>query len=337
MQSPVGAAQSEARPVPAPAPSLFRRGVRAGRRSARRWRVELSNLALSLQAPELGPPVAILGNGRSGTSWIGKTVGRAEGALYYREPCHPRTTGIDDDTVWSRYVPPDGDDPHFRRCLETAFRGRLLDVNEWSLDEVSARFGGTRRVVVKEVACFLSAEWVYRRWRPRTVIVVRHPCPSVRSVQRLGLAAPERRRFRELIENPRLVDEYLAPFLPHLQRLESPLELSAAIWAIKNHVAVQALARHPEWILMRYEDVCAQPLDRFRWLFEQLALPWSLELEQWLNESTTQWEAGPHATSKISSQQIDGWRQQMTPEERDTVRRVVAPFCLPFYQRDDEW
>lgn len=297
---------------------------------------DLGNRALAFRQP-VGPPIAIVGNGRSGTSWIGRTVGQAAGTLYYREPCHPRTTGRDDDTVWSRYVPPEGDDPHFRRCLQHAFSGRMMNPSEWDLHVLMERLGESHRIVVKEVATFFSLEWLYRNWRPAIVIVVRHPCPSVRSVQRLGLAEPERRRYREIITNPLLVEQFLEPHMARLRALESPLEISAAIWAIKNMVALSALPQHPEWNVIRYEDVCLRPVDEFRALFKRINLTWSLEIEQWLNESTTQWEAGPHATSKISRRQVDAWRNAMSVSERDTVRRVVEPFGLPFYQHDQDW
>lgn len=299
-------------------------------------RLAVRNLTAGATPPS-GRPVAIIGNGRSGTSWIGETVGSAPGVVYYREPCHPQVRYRRDDTVWSRYVPPDGTDVDFESCLDRAFRGGYVGDPDLEPALREVRRAGDYRVVVKEVAAFLSAEWLCRRYDPLVVLALRHPCPSVMSVHRLGLVEPERRRFAEMLANPALREGVLAEFIPHLEQLRDPLEVSAGIWALKNHVALDVAARRGDWIQVTYEEACLRPLETFRGLFEKLGLEWTAAVEAGVVESTSTAEEGPHATSKISSRQVDAWRARMSDEEKAKVRRAVEPFGFPFYNRDEDW
>lgn len=306
------------------------------RRRSLPLRLALPNLAAGSNPPS-GRPVAIIGNGRSGTSWIGETIGSAPGVVYYREPCHPQVRYRRDDTVWSRYVAPGGRDADFEACLDRAFRGGY--VGDPDLDPAlrELRRSGDYRVVVKEVAAFLSAEWLCNRYDPLVVFAVRHPCPSVMSVHKLGLVEPEKRRFAELLANPELRDGVLADFIPHLEGLEDPLEVSAGIWALKNHVALDVARRRGDWIQVAYEDACLEPLETFRDLFTRLGLEWTADMEQRVIQSTSTAQDGPHATSKVSSRQVDAWRGKMTAGEKAMVRRAVEPFDFPFYNRDEDW
>ena len=217
------------------ATSEFRRNLKSAVRAA-------ANSVLRLRQPTK-TPLMVLGNGRSGTSWVGKTLGLADDVIYYREPCNPKTAGIEDDTVWSRYVPADSSDAFFESRIETAFRGLMANGSTWDMHRCRSRLQGRSRVIVKEVATFLSIEWLDRRWQPDVLMMLRHPCAGGLSVSKLGLAKLEVGRLQSMLDDERLVTDHLTPFVPHLKTAKTPLEVSAAIWAIKNYVAFKAAAR----------------------------------------------------------------------------------------------
>ncbi|SMF39155.1 Sulfotransferase family protein [Alteromonadaceae bacterium Bs31] len=301
------------------------------------WPIQRSLINHSLNnASPKGPPIALLGNGRSGTSWVGRTLGYAPRVAYYREPCHPDISRVKDDSVWSRFVAPDEDDAYFRWCLDRAFTGKFIDQASFSLKSLALRKEKNYRVIVKEVACYLSAEWLARVWAPQVLIIIRHPCPSIASVGRLAIQEQERRRLGELIENPRLRDSYLSHLGTHLESLKTPIEVSSGIWAIKNYVVNQVAKKYPEWIWIRYEDICLDPLIQFRALYKKLGLEWTDDVQARIVETTTR-PADKNRNARVSSNQVNKWRSMMTSIEIESVRKAIEPFELPFYQDISNW
>src|SRR5690606_25708881 len=67
--------------------AAFYAARRAGQRSPVPWAwFGPASLALARALPPLSPPVLVLSLPRSGSSWVGETLGQAANALYLREP-----------------------------------------------------------------------------------------------------------------------------------------------------------------------------------------------------------------------------------------------------------
>jgi hypothetical protein len=257
--------------------------------------------------------------------------------IYYREPCNPSTTGVDDDTVWSRYVPPEGLDEYFDTHLDAVFKGMITPGDRAPRRTLFKRLFTSCRIVIKEVAAFPSIEWLYLRWRPRVLMIVRHPAACALSVRDAGLTSFEPARLHGLVSHPVLREQFLAPFLRHLATVATPLETSAAIWAIKNFVAFRAREKYPEWKLLRYETMCADPVSNFRSVYESMGMRWSDQVESWVRSTTEASEPGTYTTSRVAARQIDSWRKKLSESEITQVRRIVEPFNLPVYYDSSSW
>jgi hypothetical protein len=320
----------------APSTSLVGRARAGVLRRAGSLARPLLDQTLRLRAPS-GRPIFVTGNGRSGTSWIGKTLAQAPGLVYYREPCNLSLTRDDDDTVWARYVVPGGRDALFESLLEAAFRGRIQRHDPAPFQSAARRWRAPFRVLVKEVATFPSVEWVAQRWNPEVVLVVRHPCGCALSVETAEMGRTERARLQHLLAHDERQQNHLEPFRAHLASVRTPLEVSAAIWSIKTLIVAKAYARHPEWRLVRYEELCDDPLGGFRGLFRSLALDWTSEVEAWTNKTTREASAGAFSTSRVTALQRDAWRQAMTARQIAEVRRIVEPFGFPDLATEADW
>lgn len=297
---------------------------------------DLVNKVLEMRKPT-GRPVFITGNGRSGTSWIGETLGRANGVIYYREPCNPSSRSFDDDSVWSRVVPPNGNDVYFEECLTEAFAGFIPLKQPAHLGDLAKHVFLDRQVVIKEVATYPSLEWVCGRWNPKVLIVMRHPCDYVMSVRAADLDRTESSRLLGLLAQECLRDTLLVSHAAHLATIHGGIETSAAIWAIKNLVATDAMDRHPDWKVVKYEDVCQDPLREFQGLYKECGLEWTKKVAGWIQSKSESISPGAYKTSRVSKQQVGAWRTRASPGEVKQVRRVLEPFNLPFYQSEGDW
>lgn len=278
-------------------------------------------------------PLLITGHGRSGTTWVGNVFATSKRVLYCFEPGNPAVAKHGGNDVWFRYLQPGERDPLFEQLFDTAFRG--LPYNRRWRRAAWHRLVPGYRMVVKEVAAFMSLEWLAGRYDPAVLIVIRHPCPTILSELAQGTDPQQSRQA--LLRQPGLWEGEAAPYRVVLEAAESAVEILATIWAVRLCVLAGALARHPEWQVVQYEALCADPVVQFRQLFETLGLAWTATVEQFVIQSSTSHKPGHYSGVRLSAHQPDKWRQEMEPQAIEAVHRQVELFDLPFYHSTADW
>lgn len=279
--------------------------------------------------------IFITGHGRSGTTWVGNTLRQASGALYYNEPCNP-TARAGDYSAWFRYVRPNGNDLFFEMYLDAAFKGLISDGGgAWLRQRAYRRLLPGYRVVIKEVASFMSLEWIYKRHQPEVLIIIRHPCGVALSERNQG--TPVDRPIKEMLEQTALVKDHLEPYISVMKKAKTPFEIYGAIWGARNRVLADLLPHYPQWKILFYEEICEDPMNCFHELFDHFGLRWSQRVQNFINRSTTEERPGLYAIHRVSLKQINKWKGEMKYSEIDQVRSFVEPFNLPFYNAESDW
>lgn len=276
-------------------------------------------------------PLFLTGSGPFDASWLDRVLSRAPGILCYHEPCDPVRNGIagaQADAVWCRYLRPGDSDAYFEYTLNAAFRGHFWRGCGFS-PGASGRFCRPPRILVQEAAAFLSVEWVAARWQPEVIILLRHPAAHVAAIRAAGQEAQERARLHLLLANPALREGPLAPLRDRLAAIEEPLEAAAACWGIRTSVVLEASLRHPDWTVLRFEDLARDPLAGLRGFFERFGLTWSEDLARRLRT-----QARPGGPLRP---QAGDWRALLTAAERARIRRLLEPFALPVYADPADW
>jgi len=279
-------------------------------------------------------PILILGHGRSGTSWVGDIFAAARRALYYFEPCSPDISGKGDFDMWFRYLRCGARDELFEQALDAAFRGLPFPGQRWNRARWHRLLPGYR-IVVKEVAAFMAAEWLHARYKPEMLIIIRHPCAVVLS--ELGQGTPPEDSMREMLGQPELFEDHLNPYRSMMEKASTPFEILGAMWGARHRVLANNLSRHAEWQVVFYKDLCANPVAEFQRLFRHFGLLWTKAMEQYVIERSTGHTSGLYSVRRNSVQQIDKWKQSMTSADVNAVRHYVEPFDLPFYRSDADW
>jgi hypothetical protein len=156
-------------------------------------------------------------------------------------------------------------------------------------------------------------------------VLVRHPAGFVRSVQKLEW----KHDFREFTEQTDLLDGPLAPYEEELeeavQRSGDLLQNAALLWKILYGVVAEYRDRHPDWKIVRMEDLSTQPLSRFRALWEYLNLAVDSEMKQAVQEFTdadapSSEDVGPYTVKRDSEKQAWRWRTQLSTETIHEIR-----------------
>jgi hypothetical protein len=210
----------------------------------------------------------------------------------------------------------DSDSPPgiYAKCADMAFSGYpgfsrriVVEPGQWGLRERSRK-----RVVIKEVNP-LAVEWLISRWSPRTVLLVRHPAGVASSYLRLGWGRLD--TADGWYEHGRFQGNALSR-------------------------ALDSLCGYPEYRVVHYESICADPRAAFMDLFEFARLTWNDRVSAFVAFSAT----GPadeqrdtHGLVRDSRRMSRDWTRRLMPWQIEELRRGYAECGVPLYGGDDDW
>jgi hypothetical protein len=182
-------------------------------------------------------------------------------------------------------------------------------------------------IVIKSVgSCGRSRLYTDALPASRVVFIIRHPCGHVASMLRgIALGKFPRAPIPPIPTN-RAVQFGLTP-----ERFEalSLVEQLAWYWVILNQKALDDLAGTPRVRVIRYRDLCAEPLKVARELIEFAGLSWEPQTATFIEKSTHY--KGPDRYYKVLKDSIateNKWRDELSLDDQrrivDIARQVPA-------------
>lgn len=231
----------------------------------------------------------ILGSGRSGTTWVQDCLAEANRLRPIFEPLHegeselgrrfayrmlPATSKheeleryfrrLSEGRIRSLWIDYRGRKqlllPHARRFSSIrAFRGYMFAWKKHLSDRVKLHTATQyEETLIKCIRANLMAGWFSQTLGFRTVLVVRHPCASVESQYRSGVAwdpQPIADRYRS---DTQLHEASDGIYLPLLNSRLTRLQALTLNWVIENQGPV-ARASTEGYSIFHYEDLRARP------------------------------------------------------------------------------
>lgn len=289
--------------------------------------------------------IIVSGFPRSGTSWVAKGLSHAPGFTYYREPDNYHHVRGAEKRFTYLYLTGEHDDPAYRSLMTRACAGRVATAftmrhdpgpvlrrlrgpGRWVGERFPALFMRERHVLVKLVFASLNLEWFSATLpEARQLCVVRHPCGQFESWQRLGWEPKPRR----LLENERLVADYLHPFADLIRSAKGYWERAGALWAATLHVIHRQTPSDGRRLTMAFEWLCRDPVAGFQELYRRLGLKWVAEAERFVRDADREGDDRTYAVARASAKQIDKWTSRLDRSDVQACRAFVEPFGLPFY------
>lgn len=286
----------------------------------------------------LSPPIIVLSLPRSGSSWVGNTLGLSSTSLYLREPISQsyltrnRQSGGPVFEVTTRNLPSE-----YKLFADAAFRGKpafSLSIvkypRQWGLAKRSHR-----RIVIKEVNP-LALGWVLNTYKPKVIYLIRHPAAVAKSFFEMGWT----RQTGKLFEN-KFSPECLAASNFNHERFSSSFWAEhGAFQAVALRLALEQLAVYPESRILKYENLCADPLKVYRELYEFAELQWDRRVEKHIlsqsNSSNKNTEANPYSTYRNSEAMVYSWKSELPESAISDVKEAYLSYNPPFY-RSEEW
>jgi hypothetical protein len=265
-----------------------------------------------------GTDVFVAGSGRSGTTWVQELINHARDHRVIFEPFLGSVVPFCRHFERKQYLRATDDSPEFLGPARTILGGDFR--NDWT-DQYNDR-PAYRKRLVKDIRANLLLRWL-REHFPTVPIVflMRHPCAVVASQLRgrWGLKAAD------LLRQPRLVDDFLAPFVGLIHCARDEFDNLLLVWCVENYVPLRQFKRG-EILLLFYEELVRHPSREVGRLFSFLKRP----VEPGAFEQFRRPSAQCRSWSAIltGGDTLDAWRRHVDADQIRRARQLLSLFGL---------
>jgi hypothetical protein len=285
-----------------------------------------------------GPPLLILSLPRCGSSWVGEILGSASNALYLREPLTQSILAANESSHSEIYINPITPLRSYKHFADMAFSG--LPVFNRDIVKKPERWSPFdrkyKRLVIKEVNP-LACEWLLQCYRPQMVFLVRHPAAVALSYLKLGWKINIR---EQLLNHQHLMESNLKPWEKYLLSVTNQdfWELQGAFQGAILRLVLDSIVTHSDYRIIRYEDLCANPVEIFQCLFDFVRLSWDDEVKNVISMKSSQGNVNePYSTSRHSKEMINAWKEKLSDQEVNRLKAAYCVFDLPWYRSSEDW
>ena len=298
----------------------------------------------------LNNPILVVGAPRSGTTWLAKILDSHPAVLYRHEPdevgqvpAHLTAEGaacLLQSWMRDRTLRVAGKRPFFAKSWRGYPAGRARAALAYALlaaGRLPPARGLSRRVALPDMGDAAQARLMVKlvywsggiaalaRHLPesRLVLIQRHPAGQVHSMLRgLRLGAWELREGLELpILLPVAMQRAAASGIDAAGFAALPAAAKCAwAWVAFNEAAEAALCGLPNVMLLRFADLCADPLDTARRVLHFTGLDWHKQTERFIAAGLRHRGAGRYYGIRQETPVIpDRWRSEMPEADQRAV------------------
>ncbi len=272
--------------------------------------------------------VWLIGDGRSGTTFLSDLINHHQRYREMFEPFHPALIKPMQNLAMHEYIRPDTPSHPFWPLAQRVLQGKFTYP---SVDAMNRRLH-YRGLLVKDIFANLFATWAIRQSadnRLKVILLIRNPFAVALSKYKkknwIWLTEP-----RAFLKQPNLVADYLEPYVDVIQAVgDDYIERQVLIWAILHYVPFQQLTSNQIHVVF-YEDLIDQPEATLQHLFEYLSPQDSAEQ---LNKAMTLFNkpsrvAGSNSNIVQGNSPIESWRKELTSKQIDTGLALLEKFGL---------
>lgn len=262
----------------------------------------------------------LAGSRRSGTTWLSTVINYRRKLRYVFEPLHSEFVPECRGRPMFQYVRPDATDSALKDLLDRLLSGKVS--NRWTNRENQCRI--SRKRLVKIVRANFMLKYIRREFpRMPIVFVLRHPCAVAASQLRTprGKTVP----IEEQLEQSKLVEDHLAPFLDTMTGREDLFERQIVWWCMENYVPLRQLESGDAHVVF-YETMCTQPEGELESLFGFLGL--KLDEGVWKQFRRPSSMSGGWSAIRHGQDLIESWRKRVSESQVKEAVRIIESFGL---------
>jgi hypothetical protein len=258
---------------------------------------------------------------RSGSTWTSQAIASATRSRLLHEPFN-----------WKRY--PEREKFHMLYLSAGSDQRELIElIEKESTPEIPiiGKLMKAQPVVIKDVHICLAVEYVWEQIKPYIIILIRHPCGMANSWMKLSYEV--RFRLDLLLSQDDLMADHLALFENHLLRRDNKWFEIGAYWGAIYYVLDQLSQAHCEWMWVTHEELCVNSVHNFQILLNKINFNNDPKVQKRLHlfldhHNRSILENKTYSTSRISADEPEKWRRNMTGEQIKSVINGAEPFGI---------
>ena len=302
--------------------------------------------------------IFVTGVARSGTTFVGKVLSMPLEVDYIHEPFNP-LCGMPGMNNWCRYVDPNLSTPEMQQHYNQTksifnynFRLRTYySKNDPLTTKAIKTIVGSRgpfylrlakanifhnTAVIKDPTGNLLAEYLYKCFSVKPVIIIKHPISFIYSLNRVNWW-PDTKYIndrahlnkRHFAEEPDFLD----------RKYDSRVKAAAAYWRAIYKVLLTQANSYSDWQVFTHEELSQSPIPIFKNLYTQLELPWSESIEKKIISLTTN-----NSSAKARQGRVQDFNRNSADifqtcidatslKERKEIFEIVKDVALQVYDR----
>jgi len=267
----------------------------------------------------------IVGDGRSGSTWLQEMINYDNKYRYMFEPFHPLTAEEIQEIGYYKYIRPEYKDEAFYNLASKVFSGKFYHPRV-----IRGGRSQSRHLLIKDIFGNLLIKWVCRYFpRIKKILIMRHPFATALSKQKLKdwdwMTEPV-----QFFDQPELFQDWLKPYEELIRNTKSFFEKQVLIWSIVHFIPLRQLDRR-EIYLVFYEQLCSHPENELKRLQSYL---YGFDREEDLDPKLIEKIKEPSFTSRADSainrggNLCDVWRDELSDSEIDKGVEILRAFGL---------
>ncbi|MEM9215747.1 MAG: sulfotransferase domain-containing protein [Cyanobacteria bacterium P01_F01_bin.150] len=289
-----------------------------------RWPLAVLNYHLGNYRKDV---IWIVGDGRSGTTWLGDLVNWHKNYREIFEPIHPFHVKRTKEFGFNPYLRPDDSISPLGRFLPLVFSGKFKHLRA-DTSKSNFLYNG---LLIKDIYANLLLAWVHQNIpNVKKVLIIRNPFSVALSKQRrsnwIWMTEP-----KDFLNQRYLMRDYLEPFESLIKESGNDfVRNQILIWAITHYVPLRQLRRDDIYIIF-YENLFLNPEEEITKLFNYLYGYQVVGIDKDVLDNAI---VKPSRTqgnkfSTLSAQNpLDVWKNELTFQEIESGMKILESFGL---------
>ena len=314
-------------------------------------------------------PIVISGIPRSGSSWVGRVLSQASNTQYIHEPDNEKKKiiplllkknvhrfpafegGMKDSfyyLLWKKSLL--GGYSNFSKLVTLIFKPKsnyenyikykcnnhfndIYSIADSLLLSILGKIihislfwkRAKRRVIVKSVHSVLSIDWLMNTFNIRLVVLVRHPANVIASYLKMNMSDADRE-----VKVPEIGQNHIKEYIMERNLRDDKLgRMAIQVCSFYKYIELMT-NKHSQIKLIKHEDLCQDPVGKFKDLFSYLNLNWSKKVEDFLNEKNRLGDG--YKISRIASKEADKYKKNLSLEQIKKIEEICLNFNLELYR-----
>ena len=301
-------------------------------------------------------PILVTGVHRGGTTWVGRMLAADSHTAYISEPLNVlHRPGVFRAKVkhWYTRITEENESeylPAFRQLLNFQYHTWLevkslrshRDFLRMGRDFHSFLIGSLQgqRALIKDPFAVFSTPWFAEKLNCQIVVSIRHPAAFAGSLKRLNWNFD----FNNLLNQPLLMRDHLESDRADMESIsrDDIVSQAALLWRMIYRFVHLTRDSFPNFHIVRHEDLSLDPINGYKSLYESLGLTFNDRVEKMIINSSSSENPSKLGKGKTHSVKLDSranlsnWKNILSAEEINNVRKITEPVFHHFYT-DNDW